>query len=213
MSARETPPAGSRQERRKAATRAKILGAAERLFGERGYAETSIDDIAELADVAVRTIYTHFPSKAAIMLAAFDTWLAAFVGEVLRRPVDEPVVETVRAALRVMVEDGFEDHPEDGSTAVHPMVGHLHSGAPDVAGHVMQRWMQEMDRIAGDAIRRGDYPDGSLEPQARATAVFAAWIAAISAAEGRERGRELPADATGHGLGVGVLELLTSGRL
>lgn len=213
MGAQRSALPGARQERRKAATRAKILDAAERLFGERGYAETSIEDISELADVAVRTIYTHFPSKAAIMLAAFDAWVDAFVGAVMQRPVDEPVVDTVREALSAVAAAGWADHPENDDTPVHPMVGHLHSGAPDVAGHVLQRWMREMDRIARDAIERGDYPQGSLAPQARATAIFAAWIATLSAAGGREQGRALPDDATGHGIGVGVLDLLAGGEL
>ena len=84
---------GGRQDRRKAATRAKILAAAEELFDDRGYADTSIEDISESADVAVRTIYMHFPTKAAIMLAYFDRWVDAFSLEVQHRPVSEPVVE------------------------------------------------------------------------------------------------------------------------
>ncbi|CAG7611775.1 TetR/AcrR family transcriptional regulator [Leucobacter soli] len=209
------PPArpGTRQERRKAATRAKIFDAAEQLFGERGYAGTSIEDISELADVAVRTIYTHFPTKAAIMLAAFDSWVDLFVDAILERPIDEHIADTVREALQVVTAAGRADHPENGDTPVHPMVEHLHSGSPDVAGHVMQRWMREMDRIARDAIERGDYEPGSLEPQARATAVFAAWISALSAAGGRQQGRPLPDDASGHGIGLGVLDLLQSGQL
>lgn len=213
MAVREPAPPGTRQERRKAATRARILDAAERLFGARGYAETSIEDISDAADVAVRTIYTHFPSKAAIMLAAFDAWVDAFVGAVLQRPVDEPVADTVRAALIAVEAAGWADHPENDETPVHPMVAHLHSGAPDIAGHVLQRWMREIDRIARDAAERGSGAPGSLEPQARAVAIFAAWIASLSAAGGRETGRELPPDATGHGLGVGVLELLVGGSL
>ncbi|MBS1906550.1 MAG: TetR family transcriptional regulator [Actinobacteria bacterium] len=213
MGEQKTARPGTRQDRRKAATRAKILEAAERLFGERGYTQTSIEDIAELADVAVRTIYMHFPTKAAIMLAAFDAWVDVFVEAVLQRPVDEPVVETVRAALDAVEAAGWVDHPENDDTPVHPMVEHLHSGSPDVAGHVLQRWMREMDRIARDAIDRGDDEPVSLRPQARATAVFAAWIASLSATGGRLQGRALPEDATGQGVGISVLALITDGTL
>lgn len=213
MGEQRTARPGTRQDRRKAATRAKILAAAERLFGERGYAQTSIEDIAELADVAVRTIYMHFPTKAAIMLAAFDAWVDVFITAVLQRPVDEPIVETVRAALEAVEAAGWVDHPENDDTPVHPMVEHLHSGSPDVAGHVLQRWMREMNRIARDTIDRSPDEPGSLRPQARATAVFAAWIASLSATGGRADGRPLPKGATGQGLGVDVLTLLTGGTL
>lgn len=48
----------SRHMRRKARTRARITEAANLLFTEKGYLETSVEDISETADVAVRTIYT-----------------------------------------------------------------------------------------------------------------------------------------------------------
>ncbi len=52
-----------RLERREARTRAAIIGAATRLFHEKGYEETSIQQIAELADTGVGTLYGYFASK------------------------------------------------------------------------------------------------------------------------------------------------------
>ncbi len=216
MASKETTPPSGRQERRKAATRAKIQAAAEKLFSERGYSETSIEDISETADVAVRTIYTHFPSKASIMLAYFDSWVDAFVAEVLRRPVEEPVADTVRDALLAMGEAGWVDRVENDDVRVHPLVEHLGAGAPDIAGHILQRWMREMQRIAEDAAERGDYPRGSLEPTARGVAVFSAWIAAMAAARGRLESDDkggLPPNTTGGSLGLGVLELIVRGKI
>ncbi|WP_244927675.1 TetR/AcrR family transcriptional regulator [Nocardioides sp. W7] len=204
---------GPRQERRKAATRRRILGAADGLFEERGYAETSIEDIAGAADVAVRTIYLHFSSKAAIMLAYFDEWLDAFVAEIVRRPLTEPVVDTVRAALEAMSEAGWADRVEGASARAHPLVEHLHSGSPDIAGHVMQRWMRTLTQLIDDAAARGGSPDSSLAPHARAVAVFAAWIAALSAAGEHQRGRTLPPEATGNSVGLEILRRITDGNL
>src|ERR1044071_5308900 len=52
-----------RLERRKARTRASIVSAASKLFHERGFEETSIQHIAELADTGVGTLYGYFESK------------------------------------------------------------------------------------------------------------------------------------------------------
>jgi AcrR family transcriptional regulator len=52
-----------RLERRKARTRASILSAASRLFLKHGYEDTSIQQIAELADTGVGTLYGYFASK------------------------------------------------------------------------------------------------------------------------------------------------------
>jgi AcrR family transcriptional regulator len=61
------PVAPGRLERRKARTRAAIVSAASKLFHERGYEETSIQHIAELADTGVGTLYGYFESKDEIL--------------------------------------------------------------------------------------------------------------------------------------------------
>jgi TetR/AcrR family transcriptional regulator len=62
----------TRQDRRKARTRSAILGAAERLFLEQGYQATTIEQIADSADVATRTVYGHFRDKAGLYTALVD---------------------------------------------------------------------------------------------------------------------------------------------
>ena len=47
--------------------RTSVLEAAEELFRERGYAGTSLMDIAESAEVSIGTIYTYFGSKGGII--------------------------------------------------------------------------------------------------------------------------------------------------
>jgi TetR/AcrR family transcriptional regulator len=66
----------SRSERRKARTAEAIVDAAERLFYERGYHRTSIQELADEADVAVGSIYAHFESKSGVYLALVDRAIA-----------------------------------------------------------------------------------------------------------------------------------------
>lgn len=61
-----------RRERMAQQTRGEILAAARRLFAERGYAATSINDIAQEADVAVQTIYARLGSKRGMLIALID---------------------------------------------------------------------------------------------------------------------------------------------
>ena len=58
----------TRRERKRLDTRAAIAGAALDLFEEQGYVATTIDEIAERADVARRTFFRYFPSKEAVLL-------------------------------------------------------------------------------------------------------------------------------------------------
>jgi AcrR family transcriptional regulator len=62
----------NRREVAAAETRREILRAARRLFAEHGYANTSIQHIAEESGVAVQTIYSSVGSKAALVLALND---------------------------------------------------------------------------------------------------------------------------------------------
>ncbi|MEM7738627.1 MAG: TetR/AcrR family transcriptional regulator [Deinococcota bacterium] len=53
----------TRRERKKSATRQVIYEAALELFRTRGYLDTPVDAIVDLADVAKGTFFNHFPSK------------------------------------------------------------------------------------------------------------------------------------------------------
>ena len=55
-----------RRQRKRQAVHQQLLEAAERLFSERGVARTTVDDIAEAADVARQTFFNHFPYKEAL---------------------------------------------------------------------------------------------------------------------------------------------------
>ena len=53
----------NRRERRRNEIRERIFSAALRLFAERGYLETTVEDITEAADVGKGTFFNYFPTK------------------------------------------------------------------------------------------------------------------------------------------------------
>ena len=60
------------QAERREKTQAAIIRAAKRIFGERGFAATTMDDIAAGAGVAKGAVYHHFPTKEALFEAVFE---------------------------------------------------------------------------------------------------------------------------------------------
>ncbi|HBV88538.1 MAG TPA: TetR/AcrR family transcriptional regulator [Desulfosporosinus sp.] len=66
MEQRNAPVEG-RMERKKKETRQKICKAAMDLFQSQGFNDTTMEQIAEEADVARKTLYNHFPVKEAIV--------------------------------------------------------------------------------------------------------------------------------------------------
>jgi AcrR family transcriptional regulator len=67
----EPPPRIGRRERNKQEKRARIVGAARRLFRERGFAETTTQQIAEAADIGTGTLFLYASSKEDILVMVF----------------------------------------------------------------------------------------------------------------------------------------------
>jgi AcrR family transcriptional regulator len=84
-------------------TRQRLLAEAQRLFRERGYAATSLEQIAEAADVTKGAIYGHFASKEDLLLSAIEANRGTIPDYVnvlndQSRPLRERVTEFSRAA-------------------------------------------------------------------------------------------------------------------
>ena len=80
-----------------ARTRSRILDAASELFLDRGYARTTMKDIADLAGVARDTVHAVFGTKARVLTALIDLRLVpdASVASVTRRPDAQAVKNEV----------------------------------------------------------------------------------------------------------------------
>jgi AcrR family transcriptional regulator len=81
-------------------TRQRLLAEAQRLFRERGYAATSLEQIAEAAQVTKGAIYGHFASKEDLMLSAIEAAPTPDYSTTLNdqsRPLRERLAEYGRA--------------------------------------------------------------------------------------------------------------------
>lgn len=73
-----SPPRGTLRAQNKAATHERLLDAAVRVFGRRGYQGARIDDVAAEAGASRATFYLHFPSKATLLEELLDRAARAF---------------------------------------------------------------------------------------------------------------------------------------
>src|SRR6201990_2804576 len=99
------PATGSLQEttdrrsRRSAETRERLFISAVRLFAEKGFAETTVEDITNAADVGKGTFFNYFPSKEHILIAFSEMQLGKLGRFVeMARTTKEPM----RAFFRTM---------------------------------------------------------------------------------------------------------------
>src|SRR6202046_380930 len=70
-------PRPNRRERRRLETRERIYRAALQIFAERGYLETTVEDITEAADVGKGTFFNYFPTKEHVLATYGEQRVAA----------------------------------------------------------------------------------------------------------------------------------------
>jgi AcrR family transcriptional regulator len=76
QAAHQSQAAPDRRQRRSAEIRERLFHAALKLFAEKGFVETTVEDITNVADVGKGTFFNHFPSKDHILLAFGEMQLA-----------------------------------------------------------------------------------------------------------------------------------------
>jgi AcrR family transcriptional regulator len=114
----------TRNERRRAQTRAQLLAAARKLFAAQGFEQTTIRDIAGDADTALGSFYNHFRTKEDVLAALLEDALREQLELIERRQhqVDD-VAERVSIAHRHLLA-AVRDDPECGWLLVRLDVEH-----------------------------------------------------------------------------------------
>jgi TetR/AcrR family transcriptional regulator len=173
----------SRQDRRKLRTAAAILDAAESLFLDRGYQATTVEQLAERADVALGSLYGHFGGKEGVYAALIDRVL-----ELDQRYCDEGWASGSNAVERLVgLSEGYlrfaRDHPGHFRVFRFPPAGGPTDGpAAAAAQRVTDRVASEVNRMAGavsEATAEGIVRP--VDPRAAAVFLWAAWDGVIAA--------------------------------
>jgi AcrR family transcriptional regulator len=138
-------------------TRQRLLAEAQRLFRERGYAATSLEQIAEAAEVTKGAIYGHFAGKEDLMLSALEAAPAPDYSTTLNdqtRPLRERLAQFSRAAAA-------EDHGDTMELAVYLEFSAALLRAPDALHRYSsshERRLQELADADSDELAAGVTP-------------------------------------------------------
>ena len=159
-------PRGGGQEglraRKMARTRAAIEDAALRLFLERGYAATTIDDIAAAVEVSPRTVLRYFASKEEVLFAREREMVRTLAALLAARPPEEPLLPAARAALAQLAA------AYDATRERRLSWAHLVRGTPALAGAYLELLAGFEDAVAG--FRTGGGRGGGVASQRARTA-------------------------------------------
>lgn len=100
MTAPHPAPAAPRWQRRKQRTRAAIEETSLRLFAEKGFEETTVDDLAAAAGIGRRTFFRYYPSKNDVVFGDYDSRTDILRAALAAAGPRAHPVEVVRQALR-----------------------------------------------------------------------------------------------------------------
>ena len=167
----DEPPRPGLRERKKAKTRALIQACALRLFAEQGYDETSIEQIAEAAEVSPSTVFRYFPAKPDLVI--YDD-------------LDERMIEVFRAlppelnavqALHAMFRRGF-GAAIDEELEVQRERERLLRTVPELRSAMLDEFARTVGEIAALVAERSGRPADDEAVLALAGAVVGVSIAA-----------------------------------
>ncbi|GAA3545593.1 TetR family transcriptional regulator [Amycolatopsis ultiminotia] len=135
-------------------TRELIAEVALALFRERGYADTTVEQVAAAAEVGTRTVYRYYPTKESLVFGFYAKMLDTARRELRTHPDETPVPELLGAVLDSVVRS-HQEKPEEMLAAFS-----LAQETPTVMAHLahlLYTWRQDLvadiaDRIGGRSV-------------------------------------------------------------
>ncbi|HSP55979.1 MAG TPA: helix-turn-helix domain-containing protein [Dehalococcoidia bacterium] len=160
------PRNNGKRTRRGPHTRQQILDASLRLFSERGFARTTVRDIARAAGITDAAIYYHFESKRDLLEALVEE--RGFLNSLQnleRLTADLPLAETViwmsRGAINLM-----DDNRDFLRLIIMEGLGG-DDAALEQYRHLIDLWENALRVVLGRYAIRGDFPTASVPTLAR----------------------------------------------
>ena len=163
----------SLRERKKRRTRDDLRAAAARMFLEQGYERTSVDQIADAADVSPRTFFRYFGSKEDVLFSRHDESVAE-LRELLADPREgETLTQLLRRAAGAAVADQIGDDPAETVAMLR-----LVQSVPALNGRQLTLDLDYEEAIAEMVAAHAPGPDAELRARLVAGAVAGAMRAA-----------------------------------
>jgi AcrR family transcriptional regulator len=193
-------PSHDLRERKRTRTRLMIQAEALRLFAEKGYVGTTVEEIAFAAAISPRTFFRYFPTKEDVVL--WDAYDPVVVELVATRPADEPPAEAVRAITREAVAGVYRRDAEQLLVRAR-----LLSSVPELRARMLEQQDTAGELLATLLAERRGLPPDQLNLRVIASAFWSVLMTAIDAWQKEDAKRDLLAvvdqaiDALAEGLG------------
>jgi AcrR family transcriptional regulator len=176
----DASPDGLR-ERKKARTRASIREHALRLFREHGYQATTVEKIAEAAEVSASTFFRYFPTKEDVVLQ--DDMDVRLIEALERQPPELGPVAAVRAAARQM----FDSYTAADMDVLRETTT-LTLTVPEIRARALDEFARTISGVAEALAKRAGRPADDLAVRTAAGAIIGVIMAITMPWEGWSEG-------------------------
>ncbi len=128
--------------------RRELVNTAMELFFEQGYDATTVEEIVDAVEISPSTFYRHFPTKSDVVLEFSRLQLQAIGDAVADRPADEPLTDSLCAAVMTSAVDldadplslkHFEELIADNTELRGRLLADLYSDLPIIAASIAPR--------------------------------------------------------------------------
>src|SRR5499426_1779576 len=160
------------RERKRTRTRLMIQTEALRLFVEKGYAETTVEEIADAAAISPRTFFRYFPAKEDVVI--WDEYDPLALDLLESRPNDEPLAESFRMVVRDTLGGLYRRDPERLLQRVQ-----LSMSVPEVRARFLEEQTNGVAELASLFARKRGTETDELRMRVIGSSLLAAVIVAI----------------------------------
>jgi AcrR family transcriptional regulator len=211
----QAPSVPSRRERKKREARRRIYEAALALFVEQGFDATTVDQIAERADVAKGTVFNYFPRKTSFLAALAEHWTISLLEE--RGPLEawRGTTREKLTRLFVFLSDLGARNPELARLAFFESLRYIHAVVTDRRAEEepvrrlqgMTRFLLEQGRASGELRSDVDVVGAAGLVEAAFHRTLADWLARGGSRAELRRALAAKFDIVFDGIAAGVAAL------
>jgi len=173
------------RERKKAQTRHNLQQQALRLFSEKGYEATTVEQIAAAAGVSSMTFFRYFPTKEDVVLS--DDYDDLLTAQIEARPADEPALLRVQVGARTGLALVYAADREGLLLRTRLILR-----TPALRARLWEQQTATEQLIARALATRGDHREDNLRLRVAAAACMAAVTTAVLLWAEEDGARELP---------------------
>jgi AcrR family transcriptional regulator len=158
------------RERKKQRTRQHLVDTARRLFGQHGFEQVTVAQLAREAEVSQATVFNYFPTKEDLVFSAFAAYEERMLEAIRERPQGESVIEAF--SRFILQPGGFFATADEKSAREQMKLAKMITSSPALIAREQQIQARNIDALATLLAAETGARGSDLRPRVAANAML-----------------------------------------